>query len=216
MRNVTKSNPERDFIQFYVKMKKVCRCFASFSSEQNHFTHGMYMTSLIHPSDVKKNRQIMFYDGINAKVFRCSIAFAIVIVVTSRSSAFEYTMSVHAVHTGTERNVFNIIVSTETPQTTTNPSQTLLPVYKLAHLPLPHPKSSSLRPPQPLAQPFAQMHYRCKYQVSSTSPNILEVYTIYLHGDMCLYMRFCHLSHLPRLRLASALLKFHQNFHVLL
>ena len=33
----------------------------------------------------------------------------------------------------------NIVVSTETPQTSTNPSQTLLPVYKLAHLPLPHP-----------------------------------------------------------------------------
>ena len=39
--------------QFYVKTKKVCRCFASFSSEQEHFTHGMYMTALIHPSDVK-------------------------------------------------------------------------------------------------------------------------------------------------------------------
>ena len=117
----------------------------------------------------------------------------------------------------TQRNVFNIIVSTETPQTTTNLSQTLLPVYKLAHLPLPHPKSSPPRPPQPLAQPFAQMHYRCKYHVSSTSPNIvvLEVYIIYLHGDMRQYMRFCHLSHVPRLRLASALLKFHQNFHVL-
>ena len=28
------------------------------------------------------------------------------------------------------------VISTETPQTTTNPSQTLPPVYKLAHLPL--------------------------------------------------------------------------------
>ena len=113
------------------------------------------------------------------------------------------------------KNVSNIIISTETPKITTNPSQTLLPVYKQAHLPLPHPKSSPSRPPQPLAQPFAQMHYRCKYQVSTTSPNILEVYIIYLHGDMCQYMRFCHLSHVPRLRLACALLKFHQNFHVL-
>ena len=33
----------------------------------------------------------MFYDGINAKVFWRSIAFAIAIAVTSRSSAFEYT-----------------------------------------------------------------------------------------------------------------------------
>ena len=33
----------------------------------------------------------MFYDGINAKVFWRSIAFAIPIAVTSRSIAFEYT-----------------------------------------------------------------------------------------------------------------------------
>ena len=42
----------------------------------------------------------MFYEGINTKVFRCSIAFAIALAVTSRSSSFEYTMSVHAVHAG--------------------------------------------------------------------------------------------------------------------
>ena len=51
---------------------------------------------------------IMFYEGINTKVFRRSIAFAIVLVVTSRSSSFEYTMSVHA---GAERNVCHIVVS---------------------------------------------------------------------------------------------------------
>ena len=70
-------------------------------------------------------------------------AFAMAVVVTSHSSSFEYTMSVHA---GAERNECNIVVSTETPQTTTNPSQTLLPVYKPAHLPLPHSKSSPTRP----------------------------------------------------------------------
>ena len=101
---------------------------------------------------------------------------AIALVVTSRSSSFEYTISVHA---GAERNVCNIVVCTETPQTTTNPSQSLLPVYKLAHLPLPHSKSSPPRPPQPLAQPFAQMRYRCRYQVLSTDQNILEVYRYY-------------------------------------
>ena len=120
----------------------------------------------------------MFYEGINAIVFRRSITFAIAVVVTSHSSSLEYTISVHAEYAGEERNVCNIVVSTETPQTSTNPSRTLLLVYKLANLPLPHPKSSTLRPPQPLAQPFAQMHYRCKYQVSSTGPNILEVYII--------------------------------------
>ena len=73
----------------------------------------------------------MFYEGINAKVLRRSIAFAIAVVVTIRgSSSLEYTISVHAVHAGAERNVCNIEVSTETPQTSINPSQTLLPVYK--------------------------------------------------------------------------------------
>ena len=88
----------------------------------------------------------MFYEGINAKVFRRGIAFAIAVVVTSRSSSFEYTMSVHAVHAGAKRNVRYIVKSNETPQTTTNVSQTLLPVYKLAHLHLPHSKSSPPRP----------------------------------------------------------------------
>ena len=45
------------FLQFYVKTKKVCRCFASFSSEQAHFTHGMYITALILPSDVEKSNR---------------------------------------------------------------------------------------------------------------------------------------------------------------
>ena len=48
---------------------------------------------------------IMFYEGINAKVFRRHITFAIAVVVTSRSSSFEYTMSVHAVHAGMDGNV---------------------------------------------------------------------------------------------------------------
>ena len=109
-------------------------------------------------------------------------------------------MSVHAVHAAAERNVCYIVVSTETPKTTTNPSQTLLPVYKLAHLPLPHSKSSPPRPPPPqhLAQVLAQMRYRCKYQVSSTGQNILEVFIIYLHLYMSKYMRFSHLSHVPQ------------------
>ena len=51
------------FLQFYVKTKKVCRCFASFSAEHEHFTHGMYITVLIRPSDVKKIEPIMYYEG---------------------------------------------------------------------------------------------------------------------------------------------------------
>ena len=56
------------FLQFYVKTKKVCRCFASFSSEQAHFTHGMYVKALILPSDVKKIEPIMFYEGTVPKI----------------------------------------------------------------------------------------------------------------------------------------------------
>ena len=46
-----------------------------------------------------------------------------------------------SVHAGAEKNVCIIKVSAETPKSTTNPSQTLLPMYKLAHLPLSHPKT---------------------------------------------------------------------------
>ena len=55
-------------------------------------------------------------------------------------------MSVHAVHAAAERNVCYIVVSAETPQTTTNPSQTLLPVYKLTPAPLsPHLQHQNFR-----------------------------------------------------------------------
>ena len=126
-------------------------------------------------------------------------------------------MSVHAVHAAAERNVCYIVVSTETPQTTTNPSQTLLPVYKLAHLPLPHSKSSPPRPPpppprplQPLAQPFVQMRYRCKYQVLSTGPNILEVIIICLH----VYVSVEILSHIAcaTTQISLCIFKVCQNF----
>ena len=140
--NRSQIEPRTRFLQFYVKTKKVCKCFASFSSEQAHFTHGMHITALIRPSRVKKSNRSCSIRNY-AKVFRRSRAFAV--VVSSRSSSCEYTMLVHAVHAGSERNVCNIVVSTH--QTTTNPSQTLIPVYKLAHLPLPHSISTPKRPP---------------------------------------------------------------------
>ena len=52
--NRNQIEPRTGFLQFYVKTKKVCRCFASFNSEQEHFIHDMYMTALIRPWDVKK------------------------------------------------------------------------------------------------------------------------------------------------------------------
>ena len=45
--------PRTGFHQVYVKTKKVSRCFACFSSEQAHFTLGMYLTVRIRPPDVK-------------------------------------------------------------------------------------------------------------------------------------------------------------------
>ena len=60
--NRSQFEPRTGFLQFYVKTKKVCKCFASFSSEQAHFTHGMYITALIRPSHVKKIEPIMFYN----------------------------------------------------------------------------------------------------------------------------------------------------------
>ena len=114
-------------------------------------------------------------------------------------------MSVHAVHAAAERNV--CLLKHHKP-----PPIHLKRCSPCTNLPLPHSKSSPPRPPQHLAQPFAQMRFRCKYQVSSTGLNILEVYIIYLHVYVPQYMRSCRLSHVPRLRLACALLKFHQNF----
>ena len=69
------------------------------------------MTALIRSSDLKKIKPIMFSEEINTKVFRRSIALAIALVVTSHSSSFEHTVSVHAVHACAKRNVCNIVVS---------------------------------------------------------------------------------------------------------
>ena len=132
--------PSTGFLQFYVKTKKVCRCFASFSPDHEHFTHGMYITVVIRPSEVKKNWTDHVLWRNDANIFRRGGSFAIALVVTSRSSSLEDTMSVHA---GAERNVCIIKVSAETPQTTTNSSQTLLPMFKLAHLPLSRPPKDS-------------------------------------------------------------------------
>ena len=111
MRTVTKSKPERDFFSFMSKRRKYELVLAQIKSI-------LHMACTLQPLFVLwtlTNQTDQFYEGINAKVFRRSIAFAIAVVVTSRSSSFEYTISVHAVHAGAERNVCNIVVSTETP-----------------------------------------------------------------------------------------------------
>ena len=105
-----------------------------------------------------------------------------------------------SVHAGAERNVCIIKVSAETPQTTTNPSQTLLPMYKLAHLPLSHPKDSH----NLYLMPFAQMRYRCKYQVSSTGPNRLEACLYSLSVSTCEFVTTNPIS--------LRILEFHQSF----
>ena len=96
---------------------------------------------------------IMFHEGINAEVFRRSIAFAIPVVVTSHSSSFEYTISVHA---GTERNVCYIAVSTETPPNFHQFISNAAPrVQTITLTPVPPQVLTSKTP-----QPFAQMRYR--------------------------------------------------------
>ena len=97
--NRSQIEPRTRFLQFYIKTKKVCKCLANLSSEQAHFTHGMRITALIRPSHVKKSNRSCSIRNY-AKVCRRSRAFAI--VVTSRSSSFEYTMLVHTVHAGSE------------------------------------------------------------------------------------------------------------------
>ena len=73
----------------------------------------MYITALILPSDIKKsNRSCCLKEW--CQIFQ---AQSIAVVVTSRSSSLQYTMLVHA---GSERNVCNTVVSTDTHQTTTN------------------------------------------------------------------------------------------------
>ena len=100
--NRNQIEPRTGFLLFYVKTKKVCKCFARFISEQAHFTHGMYITALIRPSHVKKTVTIMFYKEL-CQSFQAQYIEAFAVVVTSRSSSFEYTMLVHAVHAGSER-----------------------------------------------------------------------------------------------------------------
>ena len=142
MRTVTKSNQERDFFSLMSKRRKYANVLPVLA-QNKRILHMACNSSYPSFARKKSNRSCSIRNY--AKVFRRSRAFAV--VVTSRSSSFEYTMLVHAVHAGSERNVCNIVVSTETHQTTTNPSQTLIPEYKLAHLPLPHSKSSPQRPP---------------------------------------------------------------------
>ena len=79
-------------------MKKVCRCFASFSSEQDQFTHGHVHDSPYSFFRSKKNEPIMFYERINTKVFRRSIAFAIAVVdVNLVPTFFKQSLYVHCV-----------------------------------------------------------------------------------------------------------------------
>ena len=118
--NRNQIKPRTGFLQFHVKTKKVCKCFASLS-QNKRILHMACVTALIRPSHEKRSNRSCSIRNY-AKVFRRIRAFAV--VVTSRSSSFEYTLLVHAVHAGSERNVCNIVVSTETHQTTTNPSQT--------------------------------------------------------------------------------------------
>ena len=149
-----------------VKTNKVCRCFASFSSEWEPFTHGI--TALIHHSDVKIQTvhcvHVLWRN--DAKIFRRGSSLVIAVVVIPHTSSTEFTMSVR----GDGERMW--------PLKHFKPPQTLLPTYQLAHLPLHHPKYSPPRHPQPLT-----------YQISSTGPNILilfiEVFVSFVYMYIC-------------------------------
>ena len=132
------------FLQFYVKTKKVCRCFASFSSEQEHFTHVLYMSALNRPSDVK-NRTDHVLRRDKCQSFQAQPRHRGSCIVTLLFLRVYHISTCSACRRG-ERCLCYIVVSAETPQTSTNPSQTLLPVHKLAHLPVSDTKSSNPRP----------------------------------------------------------------------
>ena len=97
-----------------------------------------------------------------------------------------------SVHAGVERNVCNIIVSAETPQSTTNPSQAA-----------PHVQTSSLTPVSPPKTPTTISSAFCaKYHVSSTGSNKLEVCSynfrrMYASVHEIFTYRKCHESNRP-------------------
>ena len=55
MRTVTKS--QNGISSVLCQNEESMQVFASFSPEQEHFTHGMYMTALIRSLDVKKSNR---------------------------------------------------------------------------------------------------------------------------------------------------------------
>ena len=130
----------------------------------------------------------------------CS-SFSIAVVVTIHSSSFKYTMSVHA---GGERNVCIIVVSTETPQTTTNPSQTLLPVLQTSTLtPAPLQVLASTETPTPLSSVFC-----ASMQVSGlTSHQLKSIYILYLVLYMCPNMKILSLIPWARTRISLYIFK---------
>ena len=95
-----------------------------------------------------------------------------------------------SVHAGEERNVCNIVVSAETPQSTTNPSQAAPHVQTSTLTPV-----SPLRLLQPLAQPFApSIRYRPLAQI-----DLKCVYITYMYLHVCMrqYMRFLLIASAP-------------------
>ena len=119
-----------------------------------------------------KIEPIMFYEGINAKVFWRSIAFAITVVVTSRSNSFEYTMSVHAVHAGGEKNVCNIVISTEIPQINHQSISNAAPHVQTSII-TPAPYKSSPPRPHTFSSTFLR---RCPTELSIRSCPPVQIY----------------------------------------
>ena len=172
--------PRAGFLQFNVKTKKVCICFASFSSEQEHFAHDVYIAALYSSFGLKKRTYNVLWRN-DAKNFRRNSALAIAVVVMSRSSTFEYTMSIHAVHAGTERKfVLYCSIYWNTPNHHQSISNATPRVQTSTFTPTPL-KSSPPRPPHSLL-------CRCATDVSIRSCPSAQ---IYLKCILFIYMYMC-------------------------
>ena len=117
-------------------------------------------------------------------------------------------MSIHAVHAGAERNVCYLLKHPKPPPIHLKRCS---PCTNQHIYPYPTPSPHLQDPPTAFSSAFfVQMRYRCKYQVLSTGPNILEVYIIYLH----IYVSVGILSHIScaTTQISLCIFKVCQNF----
>ena len=92
MRTVTKSNTEQDFFSFISKRRKYADVLPVLAQNKSIYTWHVH-NSPYSSFGRKKIELIMHYEGMLSK-----FSGAVAPLPSSRSSSFEFTMSVHAVH----------------------------------------------------------------------------------------------------------------------